>query len=310
MPKDNKSPHDVRPVFENSPAFSPPSSTAQVEFGARSRRGAASESNADHYAVIELGRYQKTLLTSLPPASTPARFEERGYAAVVADGVGEVGDGEAASRLALSTLLHVIARFSRWELRVDETIAQEVMQRADGYYRYVDSTMAERNRAEPRDSDRPRQRWRTTLTAVFGAGHDLFFAHVGHSRAYLSRDGVLMRLTRDHTIGAQGSRVPMAPLVDVSDAARDIKHILTDTIGMGGTLGPSIDVERFHLLDRDRVLVCSNGLTDTVDEERIGRILASALPPGEQCQLLVDAAAAAGGQDDATAVVAYFNLPD
>ena len=92
----------------------------------------------------------------------------------------------------------------------------------------------------------------TTLTATFGAGHDLFFAHVGHSRAYLLRHGQLMRLTRDHTIGARGqTRVGVAPLMEVNLAARDLKHILTETIGMPGLIGPAIDLERLQLEDAD-----------------------------------------------------------
>ena len=54
--------------------------------------------------------------------------------------------------------------------------------------------------------------------------------------------------------------------MDVNATARDLSHILTDTIGMGGSVGPTIDLERFRLDDDDRVLVCTNGLTDMVDE--------------------------------------------
>jgi PPM family protein phosphatase len=150
----------------------------------------------------------------------------------------------------------------------------------------------------------------TTLTATFGAGHDLFFAHVGHSRAYLSRKGHLLRLTRDHTVGRHHSTsVGTAPLVDVNASARDLAHILTDTIGMNGSVGPRIDLERFRLDDDDRVLVCTNGLTDMVDEERIGEVLALEASPDTQCRLLVDLAMAAGGADDATALVARYRMP-
>jgi protein phosphatase len=119
-----------------------------------------------------------------------------------------------------------------------------------------------------------------------------------------------MRLTRDHTIAAhQSTTLPIAPLVDVNAAARDLSHILTDTIGMSGPLGPMIDLERFQIDDDDRVLVCTNGLTDMVDEARIEGVLASDQSPDEQCRALVDLALSAGGDDDVTALIARYRIP-
>jgi protein phosphatase len=243
-------------------------------------------------------------MTSLPDEAIGARFDEYGYAMVVADGMGGEGTGEAASHLAIATLVHLVRHFGKWNLRVDEATAREIMARAERFYRHVDATVTSQRYVGPVRRDQ------TTLTAVFGAGHDLFFAHVGHSRAYLSRDGQLMRLTRDHTIGReQANTVGTAPLVDVSASACDLAHILTDTIGMSGFVGPRIDIERFQLFDDDRVLVCTNGLTDTVDEQQIGSALASDRSPDDQCRTLVDLAMAAGGEDDVTALVARYRMP-
>jgi protein phosphatase len=211
--------------------------------------------------------------------------------------------GEQASRLAIATLNCLVLHFGKWNLRIDNRIAEEIMGRAKRLYRHVDSIVVSEGRKG--------QRLQTTLTAVFGAGSDLFFAHVGHSRAYLLRGGSLLRLTHDHSIGGrQKSNLPLAPLVDVNATARDLKHILTQTIGMIGSSGPRIDLERFQLADGDRVLVCTNGLTDVVDEDRITEVLASDRSPDEQCRSLVDLAMEIGGDDDATALVAAFGLPD
>jgi protein phosphatase len=292
----------VTPYFEPL-EFPPLSATVEVEFGAVSRRGRTRALNEDHYAVLRLGRHQETLLTSLPDKVIGARFDEYGYAMVVADGMGSGGGGEAASHLAIATLVYLVRHFGKWNLRVDDAIAREIMARAERFYRHVDSTIVyERHR-----SGRPEQ---TTLTAVFGSGRDLFFAHVGHSRAYLFRRNSLMRLTRDHTIGRnQSTRVPIGPLVDVNATGRDLKHILTDTIGMASPMGPAIDLERLRLDDDDRVLVCTNGLTDVLDEEIIQQVLASEQSPQTQCQRLVDMVVAAGGEDDATAVVGWYRIP-
>ncbi len=155
-------------------------------------------------------------------------------------------------------------------------------------------------------------RLQTSLTAVFGAGRDMFFAHVGHSRAYLLRNMQLMRLTHDHTVNRRGhqSHVSVAPLIDVNAAARDLQHILTDTIGMGGSTGPRIDLEHFQLDDQDIVLVCTNGLTDNVDEDHIAQILVASGSPDEKCRKLVDLGFEVGGEDDVTALVGRYHVPE
>ncbi len=284
--------------------FPPPSATVQVTFGAQSRRGRSRLINEDHFIVMRLGRQQETVFTSLPRELIDDRFEEFGYAMVVADGLGVTGAGETASRLALLTLLHLVRHFCRWNLRIDAKVAREIMDRAEMFWRHVDSRIVNESRTGLLPG------LQTTMTGTFGAGRDLFFAHVGHSRAYLYRDSQLLRLTRDHTIGQHGaSTVPVAPLIDVNATARDLRHVLTNTIGMRGAEGPVIDLERFELLDRDIVLVCTNGLTDAVEEEAIGRVLASNQSPDDQCRSLVERAVATGGSDDATALVAHYRIP-
>ena len=95
--------------------------------------------------------------------------------------MGGSGAGESASHLAIATLVSLVRYFGKWNLRVDDTIAQDIMARAERFYRYVHSTVANERH---KDSTGTNQ---TTLTAVFSAGTDLFFAHIGHSRAYLLR---------------------------------------------------------------------------------------------------------------------------
>jgi PPM family protein phosphatase len=280
----------------------PLSASVDVVLGARSHRGRLHPVNEDHYLVIRLSRHQNTLFTSVPEVA--ARFDEYAYAMVVADGMGGTGAGEAASRLAIATLVFLVRHFGKWNLRVDDAIAREIMARAERFYRHIDSSvMYQRQHGVVATNQ-------TTLTAAFSAGDDLFFAHVGHSRAYLFRAGQLLPLTRDHTVTRRrAGRGRTAPMVPVTDAARDLKHVLTDAIGLSGPGGPDIDIERTHLEDNDRVLVCTNGLTDAVDEARIGAILASDRSPADQCEELVDRALTSGADDDVTALVARYRIP-
>ena len=277
----------------------PPSVSVDVDFGARSRRGPFRSTNDDHYLIVRLGRYQETLLTSLPPADVPRHFDERAYGMVIADGSGVAG--EAASRLAITTLAHLLIYFGRWHVRVDEPIADEVMDRAQRFYRGVDSTLL-------RSGNESGQSLRTTLTAVFTAGSELFFVHVGHSRAYVFRDDELMQLTHDHTVDRERPR--KAAVVDVAPRARDLHHTLTEILGAGGSSPPRIDIERFGLLHGDVILLCTNGLTDVANDAQIANALRLQGTADDQCRALVDLAANSGCKDDVAAVVARYRIGD
>lgn len=149
-------------------------------------------------------------MTSLPADDVPQRFDEYGYGMVIADGMGAAG--EPASRLAITTLVGLAIEFGRWHVRINEPIAHEVVDRLERFYRSIDSTLLQATYNG--DSG-----LRTTLSAVFSAGNELFFAHVGHSRAYLFRDDRLTQLTRDHTLAGEGPGKSL--LLEVGDGAQD-----------------------------------------------------------------------------------------
>ena len=281
--------------------FRPPSTAVTVEVGALSRQGRARAVNDDHYLVIRLGRHQETLATSLSAAEVPPRFEEYGYALFVADGLGPGGTGSVASRVALSTIANLTLHSGRWNLRIDPGTVWEILERAEYLYATADAAVTDRRIATPALAGMS-----TGLTGIYSAGHDLFVAHVGHSRAYLFRDGALVRLTRDHTIaaGAPAKRQPAA-----ADApAAEPCHILTDGVG-ACPYPPSIEVEHFRLLNGDCVMLCTNGLTDAVADGQIADLLASRRRPADQCAALVDLASAADG-DNITVAIAQYQVPE
>ena len=73
---------------------------------------------------------------------------------------------------------------------------------------------------------------------------------------------------------------------------------------------PLVEVERFQLKDGDCVLLCTNGLTDMIDDDRIAEVLALRREPGEQCATLVELANRAGGGDNVTVIIAEYRDPD
>ena len=281
--------------------FRPLSAIVQVTIAAFTRRGPAQTSNDDHYLVLRAGRSQETLATSLSTGELPAAFEEHGYAMLVADGLGRSGAGSVASRVALSAIAHMILDQGRWNLRVDPETADEIMDRAQQLYGRADLEVFARSMTTPLLSGIA-----TSLTTAFSAGDSLFVAHVGHSRAYLFRHGILTRLTRDHTMESHlaNSKGP----VPVARRAQDARHMLTDAVGAGGGT-PPVDVEQFRLTTGDVVMLCTNGLTDVVDEDQIADILAVPRQPSEVCQTLVDLAAQRNTQDNTTVVVAQYLIP-
>jgi protein phosphatase len=278
------------------PAFRPLSSTVTAKVTARSLPGARPV-NDDHFLVVELGRHQQTLATNLPDGHVPSRFQETGYGMIVADGLGP--QAGTASRLAISTLAHLVLHFGRWNLRIDPETASGVIARAQRFYSGVDKQLAEAALDSPELSG-----MRAAMTAAFSAGDSLFVAHVGHSRAYLLRRGTLKQLTRDQTLR---QRVADWGPGLFEAAARELNHILTDAIGGHGD--PAVQIGHFELRDQDCVLLCTNGLTDFVDEASVLEILNRRVTLEERCVSLADKAVERGARDNVTVVLAEYSVP-
>ena len=145
----------------------------------------------------------------------------------------------------------------------------------------------------------------STLTAARSCGRDLLIVHVGDSRAYLLRDGRLERLTRDHTYAQL--LVDAGQLSPRDVALSGVRHILTNALG-GSTKHVHVDVDLLRLEDGDRLLLCSDGLTDGVDDDTIAATLGTALPSSEICQRFLQLALDHGGRDNITVVVAVFEV--
>jgi PPM family protein phosphatase len=282
-----------RPLKTQS--FIPESSAVSVEVDAASVCGKLSSQNTDHYLAVRLGRLQETLITSLAAADLPARFEEYGYAMLVADGVG--GDaGARASRVALSALAHLGIQYGKWNVRVTPETEREIIEQAEFLFGQAHNWLRRASRADSRLAEMA-----TSLTALYIADGNLFFAHVGHSSAFLLRDGVFTRLTTGHTI-KQDRRATDRPR-ELDDTKGDFEH--TETIG-GRAAAPRMEIEHVKLLTGDRLLLCTNGLTDIVTPDQIADVLAPRRRPDEDCRRLIDLAVAQGSPDDVTVMVADY----
>lgn len=281
--------------------FRPLTATVRVEFAARSHAGHSQTHQEDHYLIQALGRTQDTIHSSLIAADLPGHFEEHAYAMLVADGLGGKGAGAVASRVALSTLAHLALHFGRWNIRIDADTAASIVERAGWYYRRTHDVLREKGLERPETAGMA-----TSLTAAYSAGDELFVAHVGHSRAYLFRQGDLMQLTRDQTVASRLNE--SARPLGVKAGSEDLRHILTETIG-GPVVTPQIEIERYHLMHGDVLMLCTDGLTDRVAIEEIAEVLMLRRRLTEQAERLIDLALTHGGEDNVTVVLAQYDIP-
>jgi protein phosphatase len=147
----------------------------------------------------------------------------------------------------------------------------------------------------------------TTLTAVALKGAHAALAHVGDSRAYLLRNGLLHRLTEDHSVLSRLQAIDH-PLLSDPDIYVP-RSMLYRSLGQEDEL--AVDMLEFTLAAGDRLLLCSDGLWDEVDQEALQQIFAEAADPTQCAQELVALANRSGGHDNSTAVVAFvFAVPE
>jgi protein phosphatase len=239
-----------------------------------------------------------TLLTNLPEGTLPALFEEVAHVFIVADGMGGAAAGEVASSMAIATGIKMALNTPEWTLRVDDKEAREISERALRYFEKIHELVGKRAK-----SDRALSGMGTTLTSAYSVGLDLFTFHVGDSRAYLFHDGKLKQLTRDHTVAqllADAGRIPPEEAGKLG-----MKHVLTSAVGAGkDEISP--DIGQIRLVDGDRILLCTDGLTDMVEDARIAETLRRFDAPSDACDALVDAALEGGGRDNVTVIVASY----
>src|SRR5262249_40026941 len=146
----------------------------------------------------------------------------------------------------------------------------------------------------------------TTLTVAVSLGKDLFIVHLGDSRAYRWRRGILARLTHDHTLAQEAADRGIIRQEEV--ATHRGRHALTQALGdQGRAIQPQ--VRQLLLEDGDCLLLCSDGLTDMVREEEVAACLGGGGPAALVCQRLVDLALEAGGRDNVTVVAARYQFP-
>lgn len=208
---------------------------------------------------------------------------------IVADGMGGANAGELASRLAVEVFVETLKVFrSSWEGMGATEMIRRAMEEAN------EKVFAMSN-ANPKYKGMG-----TTMTAALCVGNRLIIGHVGDSRAYLLRDGILTQITVDHSV--------VQALVDSGKmSAHDAKsHPQRNLLhrAIGTSVEVLVDIHDLPLLPNDRYLICSDGLTRHVSDSEIENKL-SGKKAQTICQELVELALLGGGSDNITVIVLF-----
>jgi len=213
---------------------------------------------------------------------------DTGSLLVVCDGMGGHAGGRVASHAAAEAFVEAF--------RSDPEPGEDALHRA---LIEADRRVGELARARPELAGMG-----TTIVAAYVEGANVLVAHVGDSRAYLSRNGVLQRMTDDHSAVFEMMR--RGEISEAEAEKHPRRNIITRAVDGGGTA--RADLQHLLLLPGDRLLLCTDGLNCMIGDHEIASILNDGqTTPQRICDALVDAALEAGGNDNVTVLLAVVD---
>jgi serine/threonine protein phosphatase PrpC len=263
----------------------------------RTDRGRVRPTNEDQFVIAQLSRMLTVQASSLQE-TTPRISQRRGHIFMVADGVGGSRAGEQASALTAMTIEDYLVNTLKQFVRLEGSAEQRVLKDFQCALQEADARLFEAAEENPKLAGMG-----TTLTMAFATQWNLYLAHVGDSRCYLFSGGVLEQVTQDHTYVAEMMR---AGALTAEEAKKSrYRNVVTNIVG-GTTPGVNVEVHKLDLMPDDVILVCSDGLTGMVSDERIAQMLQAEADLEAVCGQLVAEANAKGGTDNITVILARF----
>ena len=144
-----------------------------------------------------------------------------------------------------------------------------------------------------------------TVVAIWFAADRVFLAHVGDSRCYRLREGELVQLTKDHSlVNALRDRFELTSKQEAQTA--NMSHILVRALGVEDDSFADVDIAVITPEDGDTFLLCSDGLTDEVEDPDLKSIMGSGDTPGKSAAQMIRRANDRGGRDNITAIVVEY----
>lgn len=264
--------------------------------------GRVRPTNQDQFLVADLNKSMTIHATTLPVEEETQLYAGlRALLLLVADGMGGRAGGNVASQIGIGTTARYVLNTMPWFFSLahdhDDDQRLELLAAIGSSEDAVETHAVEHPELTGMG---------TTLTMAYLVWPRMYVVHVGDSRCYLLRKGQLTQLTRDHTAAQElVDRGTIRP----EDAHRSpLSHVLVHSIGHGpDAFRP--EVSRTDLEPGDRVLLCTDGLSNQLPDERIGELLTGAESAEEAVDTLIEAANEAGGDDNITAVVSICYPP-
>jgi serine/threonine protein phosphatase PrpC len=255
--------------------------------------GKVRTSNEDHFVIASVRKSMELHHTSIAdqgPFERMRSAEARLF--VVADGVGGRPGGELASGTAVQALLEYMAQIAGSFNNLDVDREQEFLDRLeDAVHQAHDRILRELGAGGHGPA--------TTLTMVMLVMPRAYVVHVGDSRAYYLHAGRLRQITRDQTTGQY--MVDLGAWTEAQAARAGAAANLTSSVG-GSDLMPAVGL--VDLEPGDMLLLCTDGLTKHVPDDRIAAVLGEAGGAEAACRQLITAALDDGGSDNVTVIVA------
>nr|WP_130797355.1 PP2C family serine/threonine-protein phosphatase [Streptomyces otsuchiensis] len=215
--------------------------------------------------------------------------EDSGYAGprllAIADGMGGQAAGEVASSEVISTLVQLD----------DDIPGSDLLTSLDAAVQHANSRL--RSMVE---EDQQLDGMGTTLTAMLWTGQRLGLVHVGDSRAYLLREGVLTQITQDHTWVQR--LVDEGRITEEEATTHPQRSLLMRALGSADSVEADLSIREVRA--GDRYLVCSDGLSGVVSHETMEHTLGAFAPPQETIRELIELALRGGGPDNITCIIA------
>jgi len=241
--------------------------------------------NLEFYSAVDTGRARNNNEDSVA-------VDEGSALAVLADGMGGYNAGEVASGMATS---FIKSELGRWLQEASGNATDLDVRRA------MDICVDNANRAifNAANSNPQYAGMGTTLVVAAFRGDRLLMGHVGDSRGYRLRGGRLVQITRDHSLLQEQID---AGLITAEQAAfSSNKNLVTRAVGVEDTV--LLEMHLHDVLPGDLYLMCSDGLSDMLDDETIAQVLTSNDSLEEAGTALIDAANDAGGKDNIAVIL-------
>ena len=265
----------------------------EIDVFGLTHQGFVREVNQDNFLIAGMRKQMQVHLTSLPDPDTIGGNERVALFGMVADGVGGGPRGEVASRFAAEAITRYVAESVRCYYAADLTDEIAFLRSLEEGALQCHMDLTRRAQDDPE-----LEGMATTLTLWIGVWPRAYLLQVGDSRCYVLRGGELTQISRDQTLAQD--------LIDQGVFTRaDAEHSKWSNVLASAIGGPAAApiVTRLEQQWGDIGLMCSDGLTKHVPDDRIRERLLSMTSARQACETLLGDALDAGGTDNITIVV-------